>query len=313
MRTVNRKQRTYLTPMDTAITQAQPIQAEIVESQSLLQCEFSNEDELIIAWLREKSPSTAKTYLNAVRDFFEFGGALNTTFSTLQNWRESLSQRYKVSTANKKLSAIRSLLKFALEMGYLRVNPASKLRSIPNSKDKDKQGKSVTERIIPHSEIKQLVASASNQRDRLMIKTCYLLGLRIHELLNLHWQDFSRKGNDQWQVKIIGKNSKERFLGVPSDLMHELKQLNTDGYIFQSYQGKKMSPVAAHKMLKKVIDRAGLSEEISWHWLRHCCASHSLENGASLEAVRKKLGHSSIAVTNIYLHTQEDANQFISI
>lgn len=299
--------------MNSAIT-PQPIPAQVVPAPTIApQCEFRSEDELILAWLREKSPATANNYVDAVKSFFAFGGAIHTTLTTLQNWRESLAQGYKVSTANKKLSAVRSLLKFALEMGYINQNPASKLRSIPNSKDKSKQGKSITERIIPHSEVRRLVDYASTPRDRAMIKTCYLLGLRIHELLNLHWQDFSRKGNGEYQAKIIGKNAKERFLAVPSDLVTELRELHTEGYIFQSYQGKKMSPVAAHKMLKKVIDRAGLASDISWHWLRHCCASHSLENGASLEAVRKKLGHSSIAVTNIYLHTQEDANQFIFI
>jgi len=146
-----------------------------------------------------------------------------------------------------------------------------------------------------------------------MIKTCYLLGLRIHELLNLHWQDFSRKPNGGWQVKIIGKNSKERFIDVPAYLTEELKALETDGYIFQSYQSDKLSPAAAHKMLKKAIDRAGLSPNISWHWLRHCCASYSLENGASLEAVRKKLGHSNISITSTYLHSNEDPNQFIFV
>jgi site-specific recombinase XerD len=96
-------------------------------------------------------------------------------------------------------------------------------------------------------------------------------------------------------------------------LITELKALGTDGFIFVNYLGKKMTAVGAHKILKQTIARAGLSSEISWHWLRHSCASHSLLNGASLESVRKKLGHSSISITNTYIHDNDDASQFIDL
>ena len=71
--------------------------------------------------------------------------------------------------------------------------------------------------------------------------------------------------------------------------------------------------VSAHKLLKKAITKAGLSKDISWHWFRHSCASHSLKNGASLESVRRKLGHSSISITNTYIHDDEDASLFLDI
>jgi len=93
-----------------------------------------------------------------------------------------------------------------------------------------------------------------------MMKTAYLLGLRIDELLNLHWQDFF-DGNQK--VKVVGKGSKERIVSVSESLVSELKALGTDGFIFQSYQGKKMTAVSAHKLLKKAIAKAGLSNDIS--------------------------------------------------
>ena len=290
------------------------IDGKIIEQKSLAtsDSEFSNEDELIFAWLGEKAPSTQKTYKNAIKGFFEFGGSIQTTFTTLQKYRETLSQRYKVSTANKKLSAIKSLLRFATDMGYLSQNPANRVRSLKPSKEKAKQSKGAVEKILSEDEVKQLLASATTERDRAMIKSAYLLGLRIDELLNLHWQDFF-DGNQK--VKVIGKGSKERFVTVPASLVNELRSLGTEGFIFQSYQGNKLTAVAAHKILKKVISKANLRKEIScsWHWLRHSCASHSLKNGASLESVRKKLGHSSIAVTNVYIHDSEDASDFLDI
>ena len=287
------------------------VNAEIVEtSNAIAPSEFTNEDELIIAWLGEKAESTRKTYLNAAKGFFEIGGGIKTTFTTLQNYRESLSQRYRVSTANKKLSAIKSLLRFATDMGYLSQNPANRVRSLKASKDKSKQSKGALERILSRDEVKALIANASTERDRAMMKTAYLLGLRIDELLNLHWKDFF-DGNRK--VKLVGKGSKERFVTVPASLVDELKALGKEGFIFQTYQGRKMTAVSAHKLLKKAITKAGLSKDISWHWFRHSCASHSLKNGASLESVRKKLGHSSISITNTYIHDDEDACLFLDI
>lgn len=245
----------------TNLQTIETVNAEIIESpNAIAPSEFSNEDELILAWLGEKAESTRKTYLNAVKGFFEFGGAIHTTFTILQRYRESLSQRYKVSTANKKLSAIKSLLRFATDMGYLSQNPANRVRSLKASKDKAKQSKGAVERILSEDEVKSLIANASNKRDRAMMKTAYLLGLRIDELLNLHWQDFF-DGNQK--VKVVGKGSKERIVSVSESLVSELKALGTDGFIFQSYQGKKMTAVSAHKLLKKAIAKAGLSNDIS--------------------------------------------------
>ena len=98
------------------------IDGQLVEQTSLnlSDSDLSNEDELILAWLGEKAESTRKTYLNAVKGFFEFGGSIDATFSTIQKYREALSQQYRVSTANKHLSAIKSLICFATELSLRR-------------------------------------------------------------------------------------------------------------------------------------------------------------------------------------------------
>jgi integrase/recombinase XerD len=279
------------------------------------QAEFTSDDEVIESWLTEKAVSTAKTYQNAVEQCLDWCGCglKRLTFTSLQNYRLSLQYHYKVTTARKKLSAVRSLLAFACDMGYLTHNPSVKLRNIKPDKDKAKQSKSVVERILTPEEVKRLYQAGATERDRAMIKTAYLLGLRIDELLNLHASDFSRNGKGEYRVKVIGKGSKERMITVPTSLFNELKALGTEGYIFVNYKGGKMTAVGAHKMLKKTIAIAGLPSDISWHWLRHSCASHSLLNGASLESVRKKLGHSSIAITNTYIHDEDDASQFIDL
>jgi integrase len=87
----------------------------------------------------------------------------------------------------------------------------------------------VVERILTPDEVKRLYESAQSKRDKAMIKTAYLLRLRVDELLNLHWQDFSRDGKGNHRVKVIGKGSKERMVTVPLSLVEELRALETDG------------------------------------------------------------------------------------
>jgi integrase/recombinase XerD len=208
---------------------------------------------------------------------------------------------------------VRSLLTFAESVGYLEFNFGKHLRSIRQSKTKEKQSSSPTQRILSPEQVATIYNGATKERDRAMIKTAYLLGLRIDELLNLHTQDFYRDASGGYKVKVVGKGAKERHIHVPQELFYELNQLHTEGYLFRSNRGKPMSTVAAHKILKKILSKTGVDSSVSWHWFRHSCASHSMKNGASLESIRKKLGHSSIAVTSVYLHDDDDPSKYISL
>lgn len=104
------------------------------------QVEFRCDNDVIHSWLAEKSESTAKTYRNAVEQCLNWCGCdlKQLTLTSLQSYRSSLQDRYKVATARKKLSSVRSLLAFACDMGYLSHNPSTKLRNIQPSKEKTK-------------------------------------------------------------------------------------------------------------------------------------------------------------------------------
>jgi integrase/recombinase XerD len=286
------------------------LQGELLKAEN--ENEINDTDALIGAWLHSRAEKTRITYKNAVEDFFEYGGSLNSGLVDLQRWQESLDRRYKTSNANKKLSAIRSLFNFAHSLGFITSNPASHLKNLKPSKNLHKQSKEVVERILTPEEVRELYDAANGLRDKLMIKTAYLLGLRIDELLRLNWDNFYKVGGES-KVKVVGKNSKVRHLTVPAELVSELKELTSEGLIFRSYQGKKISSQSAHKSLKNIVKRTTVSPNCSWHWLRHSMVSHSLANGASLESVRKKAGHSSIAVTQVYWHETDDANQYLSL
>ncbi|MDX1372278.1 MAG: tyrosine-type recombinase/integrase [Nitrososphaeraceae archaeon] len=275
----------------------------------------THDDQVISMWLSDKAESTIKTYSSIVKQFKSFipQPLSQITLEELMQWREKLSFQYKITTANKKLSTIKSLFNFAIQIGYIKFNPAKVIKSLKESKDKAVNSLDATERIISNDEVRSLISAAKSHRDRLLLKTTYLLGLRVHEAINLHWQDFSIAPNGDYRVKIIGKNSKVRFNNISRDLYNELKSLDTEGYIFQSNRGKKLSRTMAHYIIKDAGKLAGLKEEVSFHWLRHCHASHSLANGASLKSVQHQLGHSSIAVTSIYLHDNNSSTNYLNI
>jgi integrase len=151
-----------------------------------------------------------------------------------------------------------------------------------------------------------LIAAASTERDRLALKTCYILGLRVHELSNLHWSDFTRDGK-RYKVRIVGKNSKEAYLPVDRELMNELRQLETTGYIFQSRLGRKRSPVQLHRIMKRAAGNVELDEKISMHWLRHQRCSDLVNSGKfTLSQVQRFMRHSSPTITDSYIHLEDE-------
>jgi integrase/recombinase XerD len=171
----------------------------------------------------------------------------------------------------------------------------------------ENQSLTATERIIGSSEVWELINAAPQGRDRALLKTCYLLGLRAHEVVKLHWNDITPSGKG-YKIRILGKNNKLDFLPIDRDLIAELKQISTEGYIFQSRKGKsKLSTVQLHRIVKKSAIVAGLSDQISAHWLRHQRCSDLVNSGKyTLSQVQKFMRHSSPTITSTYIHIDEE-------
>ena len=145
------------------------------------------------------------------------------------------------------------------------------------------------------------------QRDRAMLEVMYSSGLRISELLDLRMNQINF---DRGMVKIIGKGNKERIVPVGDYALEYLNKYINDGrrknpkrnsdYLFLNRYGEPVSRVYFFLQVKKYAKQAGIQVEISPHTLRHCFATHMLENGAELRAVQEMLGHANIATTQIY-------------
>ena len=151
------------------------------------------------------------------------------------------------------------------------------------------------------------LTKGEGQRDKAMLEVLYSSGLRISELLSLKMNQINF---ERGMVKIIGKGNKERIVPIGEYALEYLRKYINDGrrknmgrnsdYLFLNRYGEPISRVYFFLQVKKYAKQAGIEVEISPHTLRHCFATHMLENGAELRAVQEMLGHANIATTQIY-------------
>lgn len=147
----------------------------------------------------------------------------------------------------------------------------------------------------------------AGMRDKAMLELMYASGLRVSELLSL---DRSGINFDNGLVRIIGKGHKERIVPMGDfaseyveKYMVEVRSRNPDAkskYVFLNRNGKPLTRQYFFQQVKKYAKQVGIQVSISPHTLRHCFATHLLENGADLRAVQEMLGHANIATTQIY-------------
>ena len=146
-------------------------------------------------------------------------------------------------------------------------------------------------------------------RDRAMLETMYASGLRVSELLALEKKNINFK---KAIVVVFGKGAKERKVPLGdfaieyiSRYIKEVRSNNPgkdSKYLFLNRYGEPISRQYFFKQIKKYAAMAGINQSISPHTLRHCFATHLLENGAQLRAVQEMLGHANIGTTQIYTH-----------
>lgn len=145
------------------------------------------------------------------------------------------------------------------------------------------------------------------ERDRAMLEVLYSSGLRVTELLTLKLNQINF---ERGLIKVIGKGDKQRTVPIGDYALEYLNKYLNNGrkkninklseFVFLNRYGEPLSRVYFFKQVKKYAKEAGIKEEISPHTLRHCFATHMLENGAELRAVQEMLGHANIATTQIY-------------
>jgi integrase/recombinase XerC len=228
--------------------------------------------------------------------------------SQIRSWLASLrASGISSRSIVRKISALKSFYKFLLRKGVVEKNPLVQISSPKVSKSLP-----VFIREEEAAQMGQTLAIASEDwkgfNARLLVTFFYYTGMRLSELINLKEEQLELSRS---QLKVLGKGNKERIIPLHADLITLIKEYiqkkqdqltSTEPYLLLTESGKKLYPRYAWQLVNQVLGAATTVQKKSPHVLRHSFATHLLNNGADLNAVKELLGHSSLAATQVYTH-----------
>ncbi|CAH8292303.1 integrase/recombinase XerC [Mariniflexile fucanivorans] len=208
---------------------------------------------------------------------------------------------------NRKISALNTYYKFLLKTKTIEVSPLVKHKALKTSKKIQ----------IPFSETE--VASVLDDfnfeenfegiRNKLIIELFYSTGIRRIELIELKLSSFNLHNKT---LKVLGKRNKERIIPLLESVIHtlnlylkernELVSITDSDYLFLTQKGVKIYETLVYRIINDYFSNASTKVKKSPHILRHSFATHLLNQGADLNAVKELLGHSSLAATQVYTH-----------
>ena len=261
------------------------------------------------------SPHTIISYETDLRDFNNYIGkkyghvALREiSHGFVRGWLAGLKENGLTSKSlNRKISALRSFFKYQLRTGKLEISPMIHVIAPKNSRRLPV--------FMKEQETKELMKTLSNATEdwktlnaKMLIVLLYSTGMRISELINLRERqlDFGRS-----QIKVLGKGNKERIIPVSRGLVKNIEDYKrlknkefekTEDALLVTEKGKKLYPKYAYLLVKKHLGDSSTLDKKGPHVLRHTFATHLMNGGADLNAVKELLGHSSLASTQVYTH-----------
>ena len=210
-------------------------------------------------------------------------------------------------TVARRLSALRRFYQHLEREGRIRNNPCDRV-------DAPRLGRPLPG-VLSEQEVERLLAApdletASGVRDRAMLEVLYATGLRVSELVGLRSEQVNLI---QGVLRVVGKGGKERLVPLGEPAVEWLERYLRNGRpdilgerptpaLFPTSRGRAMTRQAFWYLIKRYAVRAGISQGISPHTLRHAFATHLLDHGADLRVVQMLLGHRDISTTQIYTH-----------
>lgn len=234
------------------------------------------------------------------------------TAAHLREWIYALKdQGRSAATIRRRISALRTWYRFLLAEGVVTADPSEKLET--------PRGWRALPDVLSVAEVEQLIASVSLDeplafRDRALLELAYGAGLRVSEWCSVGVKDVLL---DELVVRVFGKGGKERLVPIGRkaagavgiylrELRPRLEQGRGEGKLFLNQRGAPLRRMTAWTILRKYVERSGLTKPVTPHTLRHSFATHLLEGGADLRAVQEMLGHADISTTQLYTHVDRE-------
>lgn len=228
------------------------------------------------------------------------------TASMVRSWlaemkEEGISSR----TINRKISTLKSYYRYLMKTGVVQQSP---LTTVVSPKVQKRLPAFVAEQDM-HRLLEDLPFPADWQgiTEQLIITILYATGIRVSELVNWQQQQFDPSNG---QMRVMGKGNKERIIPLSPDLLQAIgayisarpAEFRHVPEVMVTQRGKKYTSRLVYDLVKKHLSRVTTQQRKSPHILRHSFATHLMNNGAELTAVKELLGHSSLAATQVYTH-----------
>lgn len=267
-----------------------------------------------LALEKKYSKHTITAYQNDLNTFQlfcnqEFGNESIATvnYAQIRNWIVSLvNSKITNRSINRKVSSLKSFYKFLQKTKQIESSPLVKHQAL----------KVLKQVQVPFSEkeIFSVLNTLDNDgdfesvRNKLMVELFYSTGMRRNELINIKITDIDYVNET---VKVLGKRNKERYIPLLKTVRESLKKYSEsreeieggEPYLFLTKNGKKIYDTLVYRVINNYFSAVSSKVKKSPHVIRHSFATHLLNEGADLNAVKELLGHSSLASTQIYTHS----------
>jgi len=256
------------------------------------------------------SEHTIKSYATDLKQFTSFLSSefqiiyeINEiSFQIIRTWIASLLEKgINPRSVNRKISTLKTYFKFLIREGELIENPMIKVVA-PKSKKR-------LPIFIEEDQIKSLLNEVQfesgfiGQRNKLIIELFYVTGIRLSELINIKISDVDFSNQS---IKVLCKRKKEIIIPLSSNMINSLdnfiKNNHKNHFLFTNLDGVKLYTKLVYRVVNKYIAKISSVNKKSPHILRHTFATHMLNNGADINAIKELLGHANLSATQVYTH-----------
>lgn len=271
-----------------------------------------------LAYLEVEKRYSPHTVSNYARDLRQLDAFLQSHYGTIQvneishdmlrSWVvELMESELAPRSIQRKISAVRTFFKVMRREGRISVNPTVQMRGPKAPKRLPK--------FVPETDMDQVMDGSNftddfpGARDALIMALLYETGMRQAELIGLRAQDVIV---DRQELRVTGKRNKERRIPISQRLLKQIEAYtaykeatfspSNDPSLLVTNTGKKLYPSFVYLTVNRYLKRNTTIQQKSPHVLRHTFATHMLNHGADLNAIKEVLGHTSLAATQVYTH-----------